>query len=387
MLNFIIKIKPQQTHLTISTQLDNFILYFPPTDAYPSFDGFQVKYSLSMKPEIQFIDKNTLSVKLNSVEQGKLKLILNDLRELLIIRNGMADTPPQQLEENRINKHMAIYDSKSELLSLPFVREAGELQQLYLQPIKHNDKAMSFRILKSYSISKDRSILCDVSTPFPRPYVPIDLRKSVFDSLHSISHAGTKASLQLIKSRYFWPCMDRDIRNYCKECLACQKSKIGRHTKSNIEPLSLPSERLQSVHIDIVGPLPCTNNISSPFTAPFRYVLTCIDRTTRWIEACPLVDITAATVARGFFNTWISRYGVPLHVISDRGSQFTSELFSNLSKIIGFHRLRTAAYHPATNAKVERAHRTIKSAIMARTWRILVVCVGCCTVWYSYYSK
>lgn len=63
---------------------------------------------------------------------------------------------------------------------------------------------------------------------------------------------------------------------------------------------------------------------------------------------------------------------MPLNVITDRGSQFEAELFQELSSLIGFHRLRTTAYHPQTNGMVERMHRTLKTAIMARkkSWLI-----------------
>ena len=65
-------------------------------------------------------------------------------------------------------------------------------------------------------------------------------------------------------------------------------------------------------------------------------------------------------------DVWLSRFGVPLYVVTDRGSQFESELFSHLSAMIGFHRLRTTAYTPHSNGLVERSHRTLKAAIMAR---------------------
>ena len=84
------------------------------------------------------------------------------------------------------------------------------------------------------------------------------------------------------------------------------------------------------------------------------------------MEATPLQNTSASTIALAFLNTWISRFGVPLHVVTDRGSQFESELFKDLSTIIGFHRLRTTAYHPQTNGIIERVHRTLKTAIMAR---------------------
>lgn len=241
-----------------------------------------------------------------------------------------------------------------------------DLQEILIH--QENDAEIQSYIdrLKPYSVDKDRKILCDVSLPFPRPFVTHKLRKSVFNSLHDLSHPGIAGSTKLIKSRYFWPEMNKSIKNWCRECQHCQQAKITTHSKSTVKPFSLPSSRFQTVHIDIAGPLLPVKNPNDPYFAPYRYILTCIDRSTRWIEACPLSEITAKAVSLAFVDLWISRFGVPLHVVTDRGSQFESELFAELSKIIGFHRLRTTAYHPQTNGMVERAHRTLKTAIMAR---------------------
>jgi len=151
-----------------------------------------------------------------------------------------------------------------------------------------------------------------------------------------------------------------------RECQSCQQSKIHRHTKSSVQTFGQPSDRFQTVHLDLVGPLPLVVPKNEIYTSPYRYLLTCIDRATRWVEAIPIVDITAASVAIAFFEVWISRFGVPLNVVTDRGTQFESELFSELSALVGFQRLRTTAYHPQSNGMVERVHRTIKTAITAR---------------------
>ena len=142
--------------------------------------------------------------------------------------------------------------------------------------------------------------------------------------------------------------------------------KIHRHTKSKIEIFSLPSERLQNVNIDIIGPLPQVTYTNSISSSPMKYVLTMVDRATKWIEAEPIPDISAITVAMAFLRCWISRYGVPLHIITDRGKQFESELFQEVARLVGFTRLRTTSYHPQTNGLVERMHRCLKTSIMAR---------------------
>ena len=197
-------------------------------------------------------------------------------------------------------------------------------------------------------------------------HVPKDTRVDIIKFLHNLSHPGVKTTTKLVKQRYFWPSMDSDIKSFVNSCLSCQQSKVQRHTRSPIEPISAPSDRFQTVHIDIVGPLPPATLPTCPFPLPFRYLLTCIDRATRWTEAIPLTDITAQSVAIAFTNGWVSRFGVPLQVITDRGTQFECELFSELSSLLGFSHIRTTSYNPKSNGIIERFHRTLKASIMTR---------------------
>ncbi|GBN08040.1 hypothetical protein AVEN_80379-1 [Araneus ventricosus] len=142
--------------------------------------------------------------------------------------------------------------------------------------------------------------------------------------------------------------MNKDCALWCRNCIQCQKSKVARHTKSVVGHFPLPSARSSHVHIDVVGPL-------SPVRG-MTYLLTCVDRFTRWPEAFPIPDQSADTIARTFLFGWISRFGVPEKVTSDRGTNFQNNLFS-LSKFLGVEQTRTTAYHPQSNGAVERFHR------------------------------
>jgi len=76
----------------------------------------------------------------------------------------------------------------------------------------------------------ESTILCDMSTGTPRPIVPAEFRRTVFDMLHSLSHPGIRATQKLLTDRYVWPNINSDVRRWTRTCLPCQKSKVQRHT-------------------------------------------------------------------------------------------------------------------------------------------------------------
>lgn len=221
--------------------------------------------------------------------------------------------------------------------------------------------------LHPYTLANNTIILCDRSTLFPRPFLPLSCRRPIFDQLHGLSHPGVSGSIKLVTARYFWPDMKKNIKQWTQECLKCQQAKIQTHNKTNVtQPIFPYTDRFQTVHMDIVGPLNPSKPLGSVYPSNLRYVVTFIDRATRWFECIPVPDISSATIAAAFLSGWISRFGVPLHLVTDRGTQFESDLFQQLSSIVGFHRLRTTSYHPQTNGMIERFHRTLKTAIKAR---------------------
>ena len=91
------------------------------------------------------------------------------------------------------------------------------------------------------------TIVCDMSKGVPRPFVSAAFRHQVFNSLHTLSHPGVRATQCLITDRFIWPRINADVRDWTRTCLHCQRAKTQRHTISPI------CQSLASQMLDLTG--------------------------------------------------------------------------------------------------------------------------------------
>ena len=110
--------------------------------------------------------------------------------------------------------------------------------------------------------------------------------------------------------------------------------------------------------LDIIGPLPKSNG--------FKYILPIGDQFSKWYEAVPMQNQEATTVAKSFVGCWVSRFGCPANLHSEKGTNFMSNLFKNMCKELGIDRTSTTAYHPQGNAMIERTNKTTTEESLAK---------------------
>ncbi|GFV08843.1 transposon Tf2-11 polyprotein [Trichonephila clavipes] len=220
-----------------------------------------------------------------------------------------------------------------------------------------NSNDSSLEIEKHYFPLEDVTLYCDMFQKQPRTFVPKSMRQLIFKALHFFSHPGISASIDLIAKRFVWPGMRKDVRIMVRSCVKCQRAKMTRHTKSPIGTFALPDARFAHIHLDFIGPLPPSNGN--------QFCMTIIDRFTRWPEVIPTPDMTAETTARALMHGWISRFGCPTTITTDRGTNFESNLFRELTRMLGCNRIHSTSYHPQANGIIERLHRHLKGALKA----------------------
>jgi cleavage and polyadenylation specificity factor subunit 1 len=336
----------------------------PPETRYSTFDRELLAIFLAIRHFRYFVegrqfhivtDHKPLTFALGSASS---QWSPRQLRHLSFISEFTSDLRHIQGKDNAAADALSRISADLPTISVIRFDEMAHLQQTDpdLHRLRTSDSKM---LLQDIPVAgRACSLTCDTAQDPPRPVVPAPLRRQVFDALHGLAHPGIKATQRLISGRYVWPHMHRDITNWVRTCTACQTSKVQQHTRAPLQQFPTPEARFAHVHIDIVGPLPLSRG--------FSYVLTMIDRFTRWVEVVPIQDMTAETCARAFLAQWISRFGVPQALTSDRGPQFTSDCWSQLMLLLGLPHNLTTAYHPQANGMVERFHRQLKSALRAQ---------------------
>ena len=83
------------------------------------------------------------------------------------------------------------------------------------------------------------------------------------------------------------------------------------------------------------------------------------DYFTRWVEAYPIPNQEAVTVANKLIKEFFFRFSLPDQLHSDQGRQFESTLISEICKLLQINKTRTTPYHPQGDGLVERFNRTL----------------------------
>lgn len=180
--------------------------------------------------------------------------------------------------------------------------------------------------------------------------LPPDLRAVAMESLHdNMGHMGIERTLDLIRSRFYWPRMASDVETKVKTCSRCVCRK------------SLPERAAPLVNIQVNRPLElvCMDFLSlEPDRSNTKDILVITDFFTKYADAVPTPNQKARTVAKSLWENFIVHYGMPEKLHSDQGPDFESKTIKELCEISGIKKVRTTPYHPRGNP-VERFNRTL----------------------------
>ncbi len=192
--------------------------------------------------------------------------------------------------------------------------------------------------------------------PPDKQYVPRCLRQRIMQWVHasiSAGHPGISRTIRLLQNSFWWPAMAREVTAYVKSCQVCAQSKTPKELPSGLlQPLPIPQRPWSHLSIDFVTDLPPSNH--------FTTVLVIIDRFSKSCRLIPFKGLpTAMETAQALFHHVFRVYGLPEDIVSDRGTQFTSQVWRAFCKQLDINVSLTSGYHPQANGQVERLNQEI----------------------------
>ncbi|KAG1972065.1 interleukin-1 receptor accessory protein-like 1-A [Pimephales promelas] len=184
--------------------------------------------------------------------------------------------------------------------------------------------------------------------------LPKNLRPLVLEQLHdNMGHMGMERTLDLARTRFYWPRMATDVEVKIKTCNRC----VCRKTP--------PERAAPLVNIQVSRPLElvCMDFLSlEPDRSNTKDILVITDYFTKYAVAVPTSNQKAKTVAKSLWENFFVHYGIPERLHSDQGPDFESKTIKELCEIAGIRKVRTTPYHPRGNP-VERFNRTLLSML------------------------
>ena len=195
-----------------------------------------------------------------------------------------------------------------------------------------------------------------------RWYIPPGLlRNELLKRNHddpSAEHFGTLRTTELLQRKYYWPRMVPDVKHYVDTCTRCHQVKAVRHRPfGELESLPVPLGPRQNWTLDFITDLPP----SIRRTLIFDAILVIVDRYTKYARyIAARKDWTAENLADALVEEVFTRFGMPVSLVTNRGSLFTSNFWSNFCYHLRVRLNYSTAFHPQTDGQTERQNQTLE---------------------------
>lgn len=266
-------------------------------------------------------------------------------------RHPMRRQPDDQFEtkiEGYCN--FLLRHSLPQAISVEQVRESTKndtVLQHVMDSLKFNKRIMYSQF---ESVRHEFSVVREIVLRKNQIVLPADLQQRAITIAHK-GHLGIVKTKQLLRTKIWFPSMDKIVEQLVKTCPVCQviTNEHNRDPISVMEPAKFPFEK---VAVDFAGPFP--NG---------KYIFIMVDECSRY----PIVKVVSSTSFKCVEPILISifaQFGIPESITSDNGPPFNGSDFANMSKVFNFKHRRTTPYWPEGNGRAERTVQTIKKSLM-----------------------
>ena len=225
------------------------------------------------------------------------------------------------------------------------------------------DAARKLKVQASrFILMKDILYKRGFSLPYLRCLVP-EKAEYVMREFHKgicENYSGARSLVhKLIKARYYWPTMQKDVQTYVKTYDKCQRfSNAIRQPFEELTPMTAPWPFAQW-GLDIMGPFPTT-------ARQLKFLVVGIDYFTKWVEAEALATITKKNIRNFFWRNIICRYRIPKVLVFNNGKQFDNSALRDFCSELGIKNHYSSTTHPQANGQEEVMNLSLLKIIKTR---------------------
>ncbi|KAJ9547942.1 hypothetical protein OSB04_020485 [Centaurea solstitialis] len=189
------------------------------------------------------------------------------------------------------------------------------------------------------------------------------LRTMIMDEAHQSKysiHPGSDKMYKGLKEHYWWPGIKKDIATYVSKCLTCARIKAEHQKPSGLlQQPEIPEWKWERISMNFVTKLPKTKK-------GHDWIWVIVDRLTKSAQFLPIREsFSIDRLTQLYVNEIVMRHGVPISIISDRDSRFTSRFWQSLQEALGTSVDLSTTYHPQTDGQTERTIQTLEDMLRA----------------------
>ncbi|GBG73857.1 hypothetical protein CBR_g17568 [Chara braunii] len=204
-------------------------------------------------------------------------------------------------------------------------------------------------------------LLFEKTNVFDRLCIPNseEIRSLILGECHDIEgHFGWQKTLANLMRAYTWLGMKNDCVEYVRSCKVYQRNKTStRAPLGLLRPLPIPDQPGDSVSIDFMDTHVKSRHGKSQ-------VMVIVDRFSKYAVSVPLPsEARTDLVIQRVFDCWVSENGIPLSIVSDRDSRFTSQNWQELMGVYGSKLLTSSGRHPETNGQTEQMNKILQQVL------------------------